>query len=629
MVHVKNLPFSSGTISISRIVPCGRGKSSLFNWSPHQPQTMTTNLPYQKPRQRHQTAGDDLLVERQHGTQLESGFPASRASTDAIERPPPAFGDNSTSTANGEMETRKTPGDSPLAYPIPPITDDSELSSLPPVYSIHSLQRQRFIVLLASISAFFSPLTAQIYLPALNVLSHEFAVSEADINLTVMTYMIFQGITPMFIGGFADTAGRRPAYVVCFVVYIAANIGLALSRNYASLLVVRCLQSAGSSTTVALCQAVVADVVTSSERGQFIAITTIPVMLGPSLGPVLGGVLTEYLGWRWIFWFLAIAAAANFVALLFFLPETCRRIVGDGSADAHPIYQTFWEMLRVRRRRSSSAYDAQAQAQTRERGGSGTKAPALRIGFPNPLSSLKLLAHKELFLLLSYSAVVFAGFYAIVTALPSQLASIYNFDTLQIGLMYLPAAGGSVLAALALGPAIDFNYRRHASRLGLGKVDRTRQADLSEFPIERARLEVGLPLMALAVGVIVAWGWAIKAVAPVAVLCVLQFLIGTILVGFNNAVNVLIVDIYPSQAGAAVAANNLTRCLVGAGATAVIVPMIDGMGAGGAYTLIAGLYVIFSPMLWLVMTRGMRWRAEMRVKEETDEEEKSAIEGQL
>lgn len=81
----------------------------------------------------------------------------------------------------------------------------------------------------------------------------------------------------MFIGGLADTAGRRPAYVVCFVVYIAANIGVALCQNYAELMVLRCLQSAGSASTVALCQAVVADVVTSAERGQYIGITSIPM----------------------------------------------------------------------------------------------------------------------------------------------------------------------------------------------------------------------------------------------------------------------------------------------------------------------------------------------------------------
>jgi len=553
---------------------------------------MTTDEPRREPV-------NDVDVD---GSGVDEKRSRTTTETDAERRGGPHYGSGAAICSGAET-----------GEPLAEVPGDPDL---PPIYSIHSTWQKRFIVLLASFSAFFSPVTAQIYLPALPILAKEFNVSNAEINLTVTTYMIFQGITPMFIGGFADTAGRRPAYVICFVVYIAANIGLALSKNYASLLIVRCLQSAGSSTTVALCQAVVADIITSADRGQYIAITAIPVILGPSVGPVLGGVLSQYLGWRWIFWFLAIAASVNLLVMLFWFPETCRRIVGDGSSRAHPIYRTFWHMCEgtySRRRRPNILQRTPS---------SRSRTPALRIRPPNPLSSLKLLGDKELFMLLAYSAVVFAGFYAIVTALPSQLGALYGYNDLQIGLMYLPTAGGSLAAAAIAGPATNYNYRRHAARLGM-QVDKARQADLTKFPIERARLEVGLPLLVLSAAVTVAWGWAIEAEAPVAVICVLLFLVGLAIVGFNNSANVLIVDIYPGRAGAAVAANNLTRCLVGAAATAVIVPMIDKMGAGWAFTLIAGLYVLLSPMLWVIMVRGMRWRAEVREKEERKKREKA------
>ena len=68
-------------------------------------------------------------------------------------------------------------------------------------------------------------------------LAAEFHVSATLINLTLTTYMIFQGFTPLIIGDLADSAGRRPAYIYCFIVYIGANIGLALCPNYAALLV--------------------------------------------------------------------------------------------------------------------------------------------------------------------------------------------------------------------------------------------------------------------------------------------------------------------------------------------------------------------------------------------------------
>jgi hypothetical protein len=96
------------------------------------------------------------------------------------------------------------------------------------------------------------------------------------------------------------------------------------------------------------------------------------------------------------------------------------------------------------------------------------------------------------------------------------------------------------------------------------------------------------------------------------------------MIGFSNTSSVLIIDIYPGRAGAAVAANNLTRCLLGAGASAAIVPMINAMGSGWAYVLLGLLYVGCSPVLFLIMRNGVKWRAEMAEAEERKVREKNA-----
>ncbi|TDZ49699.1 Itaconate transport protein [Colletotrichum trifolii] len=480
----------------------------------------------------------------------------------------------------------------------------------PPRYSIYTTWEKRFLVLGASLAAFFSPFTAQIYLPALTVLAQDFHVSDSDMNLTLTTYMIFQGIVPMFIGSLADNSGRRPAYVICFVVYIAANIGLALSQNYASLLVVRCLQSAGSSSTVALASAVVADVITSAERGQYIGITVVPVVLAPALGPVLGGVLAQYLGWRSIFWFLAIFSGLFFAALILFFPETCRTIVDDGSIRPPRLYRTGQQLLRDYSRKQKE--DRAQMTRSTTGGTSNTARPSLKFKI-NPFGSLLLLFEKELGLLLGFSAVVFAGFYAIAASMPTQLERLYGFDSLKVGLMYLPLAGGSVVAAFLVGPLINWNYRRHCKRLGV-PFDKSRQQDLSKFPIEKARLEVGLPLLFLSSILLLVWGWILQVGAPVAVPCVVLFFFGIGMIGFNNTSNTLIVDIHPGRAGTATAANNFTRCLLGAAATAAILPMINGMGVGWAFTLLALLCIVCSPALLAIMYWGVEWREAVRNK---------------
>lgn len=80
-----------------------------------------------------------------------------------------------------------------------------------------------------------------------------------------------QDLAPTFIAGLSDGAGRRPVFAVSLIIYLGANIGLALQSDYAALLVLRLPQSAGSSSTLALGAAVVADIATTAERELFIS----------------------------------------------------------------------------------------------------------------------------------------------------------------------------------------------------------------------------------------------------------------------------------------------------------------------------------------------------------------------
>ncbi|RCI08663.1 hypothetical protein L249_4669 [Ophiocordyceps polyrhachis-furcata BCC 54312] len=460
-----------------------------------------------------------------------------------------------------------------------------------PPYSVFTTWQKRALALGAAGAGFFSPLTAMVFLPALTAIARDLNVTIAEINLTITTYMVFQGITPTLIGSLADSGGRRPAYILCFVIYIAANIGLAMAPNYGALMALRCLQSAGSSSTIALCTAVVADVVTSAERGQYVGFTLVPAVLAPALGPVIGGLLSQFLGWRSIFWFLAISAGATLILIICFFPETCRHIVGDGSFLPPPLYRNVWQALRKRRRR------------TDEKRGTSKKSQ-FKFQVPNIMTSLYMLVRKETAVLLWTSSLVFAGFYCVASALPVLFAERYGFDEIKVGLMYLPMAAGSIGAACIVGPLINWNFQRHCKKLGV-VCDGKRQQDLSAFPIERARLEIGLPLLAVAGASIIGWGWAIQARAHVAVPCVINVGLGIGIIGFNNTSNVLLVDMHPGKAGTATAANNLTRCLVGAGASAAIVPMIGAMTVGWAFTLVGGLlFLCWPPILLIAPTRS-------------------------
>lgn len=170
-------------------------------------------------------------------------------------------------------------------------------------------------------ATFFSPFSSFLYLPAITPIADAYHRSVGDINLSVTLYQVMQAVSPLFFGDMSDQIGRRPVYVVTFTIYLIANIALALQHSFGALLFLRALQSTGSSATVAIGNAVIADLTTPAERGGYITIVQASIMFAPALAPVLGGILTQFLGWRSTFWFLVIAAGVFIVLYIPFVPE--------------------------------------------------------------------------------------------------------------------------------------------------------------------------------------------------------------------------------------------------------------------------------------------------------------------
>ena len=200
---------------------------------------------------------------------------------------------------------------------------DPQQETQAPVHSVFSPKPKAFIICMTVFSTLFSPFSSFIYLPAITPIADDYGRSIGEINLTVTLYQIMQAIAPLFFGDLSDQLGRRPVYILTFAIYLGANIGLALQHQYAALMVLRALQSTGSSATVAIGSAVVADLTTPAERGGYITAVQSSVMFAPALAPVLGGILTQYLGWRSTFWFLVIAAGVFLLIYVPFVPEVC------------------------------------------------------------------------------------------------------------------------------------------------------------------------------------------------------------------------------------------------------------------------------------------------------------------
>lgn len=154
----------------------------------------------------------------------------------------------------------------------------------------------------------------------------------------------------------------------------------------------------------------------------------------PSIGPIVGGCLIQSVGWRWIFWLLVILTGSHFILIALFLPETQRRIVGNGSGPATGIY---WSLFSKFQTENSREHRADASKVTHH--------------FPNPLGCLPILLDRASLLAMLITAVNYAVKMSLQTSLGSTAVETYNLNFLAAGLIYLPSGVGGGVGSFITG----------------------------------------------------------------------------------------------------------------------------------------------------------------------------------
>ncbi|KAG8529167.1 uncharacterized protein KY384_005802 [Bacidia gigantensis] len=324
------------------------------------------------------------------------------------------------------------------------------MAEQPTSYSAFNGTQKLLLAYAASISATFSGLASFIYYPAISALARDLHTSTAKINFTITSYLVVAGLAPSILGDMADRIGRRPISLLAMLLFLGANIGLAIQHSYSALVALRCLQSAGASSTIALAYGIISDISTPAERGSYMGILMGFTNAAPSLGPVLGGVLAEKLTWHWVFWLLTVLSGVHLFALSVFLPETSRKLVGDGSwAPQQWMNKSFASVMFSRKpRRPVSEQKAQ-------------------ISVPNPFHCLVALVNRHNFMIILVGGIQYTIFGCLAASLSVQMIDIYSLNYLTAGLVYLPSGVGGIVAAYLTGRLLDYEYRLTARKHGL------------------------------------------------------------------------------------------------------------------------------------------------------------------
>jgi MFS family permease len=483
-----------------------------------------------------------------------------------------------------------------------PVTEESHLLNHAPTLgssstplTIFSPATRKSITYQASFSAMFSGLSSFIYYPALKPLAEALHVSITAINPTVSAYLIVAGIFPSVIGDISNQTGRRPASILAFTLYFSANLGLALQNNYAALVFLRCLQSAGAAGTIAIAYGVITDITTPAERGSYVGVLLGFTNSAPCLGPILGGVIAQKLSWRWIFWLLTLLSGSHLLGLLAFFPETSRKLVGNGALS--PRSRLNWTLYSIVMKRENTVKRSTADPKM------------TRI--PNPLACLKLLFQKPTFIIITVGSIQYAIYSVLGTSIATEMAQLYSLDILTAGLLYLPAGVGGLMAALLTGKLVDYDYRVVARSLHLSSPELATSRspnDLLAFPVEKARLRSIFPFLAIASIATVGYGWSLYAHAHIAVPLVLQFLSGSTQVAMFVICGTLLTDYNPDQSATAQASYNIVRCALAAVCVAVLEPLIGGVGIGQCFTIYSGIGLLCFPLLLVLRSQGWAWR---------------------
>ncbi|HEX3096164.1 MAG TPA: DHA2 family efflux MFS transporter permease subunit [Usitatibacter sp.] len=175
---------------------------------------------------------------------------------------------------------------------------------------------ERLMITLAVMSAtLIQVLDTTIVNVALPHMAGELGATTDQISWVLTSYLVSSAIVMPLTGYFADTLGRKKFLLISITGFVAASALCGIAQNLGEIVGFRLLQGVFGAALVPLSQAIMTDAYPLEERGKAMAIWGLGVMVGPVLGPTLGGWLTDAASWRWTFYInVPVGALSLFLA---------------------------------------------------------------------------------------------------------------------------------------------------------------------------------------------------------------------------------------------------------------------------------------------------------------------------
>jgi len=223
------------------------------------------------------------------------------------------------------MDRLESPANSPPNGGTPP----ADLPSLEPW---HPKYNPWLIAVVVALAAFMEVLDTSIANVALPYMAGSLGASTDESTWVLTSYLVSNAIVLPMSGWVAGALGRKRFFMICLAIFTVSSLLCGIAPNLGAIILFRVLQGAGGGGLQPMAQAILADTFPPEKRGLAFAVYGITVIFAPTIGPTLGGWITDSYSWRWIFF---INLPVGIVALLLISrliedPPWVKRAAGAG-----------------------------------------------------------------------------------------------------------------------------------------------------------------------------------------------------------------------------------------------------------------------------------------------------------
>ncbi|KAF9023683.1 MFS general substrate transporter [Hymenopellis radicata] len=419
-------------------------------------------------------------------------------------------------------------------------------------------RRKWIIVAIVALYTFLSPLASSMMAPGLPTIAIKYGITnETVLALTLSVYLLSFAIGPLFLAPLSEMYGRTWVLHIGNILSLAFNMGCAYAPTTGAFIGFRLLSGFAGSAPIACGGGTIGDLFSEKERASAMALYSLGPLVGPALGPVAGGFISETIGPRYVFIVISGCCGVAACIAIPFLEETYAPV--------------------LRERDAKRAGDVEKAQHFHHPAAGMSKWAYMWVNLSRPI--ILLTRSFICFILSLYMAFMFGISYLMFSTFPTVFHEIYHFNTGIGGLVYLGMGIGFLVAALFGARTADQIYHTYLASKngGVGKP------------------EMRIPALffgSLFVPIGLFWyGWSAQAhihwIMPI---------IGTSIFGFGMCSTIIPIQLYLVDtfmyAASALAAASVFRCLLGFAFPLFGGQMFDALGLGGGNSLLGGIAIL-------------------------------------